>query len=54
VFKFLIIALLFSGSVYANPTADTAALARASGCMACHAVDRHMVGPSFREIINGR
>lgn len=39
----------------ANATAapaveDGAALARASGCMACHAVDRRMVGPSFRDI----
>jgi len=30
--------------------ADEAAFARASGCMACHAVDRRMVGPSFRDI----
>ncbi|HAZ60166.1 MAG TPA: cytochrome C', partial [Gammaproteobacteria bacterium] len=30
--------------------ADDAAFARASGCMACHAVDRRMVGPSFRDI----
>jgi len=25
-------------------------LARSKGCMACHAVDRRLVGPSFREI----
>lgn len=47
----LITSLLFAGSVYASPTTDAAAaLARSSGCMACHAVDRRMVGPSFREI----
>ena len=34
----------------AAPTTDAAALARASGCMWCHAVDRRMVGPSFRDI----
>jgi len=46
----LITSLLFAGSVYASPTTDTAALARSSGCMVCHAIDRRLVGPSFREI----
>lgn len=31
----------------ANASAD---LARTNGCMACHAVDRKLVGPAFRDV----
>jgi cytochrome c len=30
--------------------ADAMAIARANACMGCHAVDRKLVGPSFRQI----
>ncbi len=34
----------------ANALADGLALAKKSGCMACHAVDRKLVCPAFKEI----
>jgi len=34
------------------PAVASADLARSKNCMACHAVDRKMVGPSFRDIAN--
>lgn len=36
--------------VSTHALADGAALARKSGCMACHAVGSRMVGPSFKQI----
>ncbi len=30
--------------------ADAAALAQKKGCMACHAVDKKIVGPSYKEV----
>lgn len=36
--------------ISANALADGAALAKKSGCMACHAVDKRLVGPSFKEV----
>ena len=30
--------------------ADTKALATANNCLACHAVDRKLVGPAFKDI----
>ena len=29
---------------------DAAALAKAKNCMACHAVDKKLVGPSYKEV----
>lgn len=40
-----LLALLFTGPALAN-----ARLAEAKQCMQCHAVDRHVIGPSFRTI----
>ncbi len=37
-------------SAIAMPAMATEAMARANNCMACHAIDRKMVGPSFRDI----
>lgn len=44
--------LMFSAGLLipTQALADGEALARKSGCMACHAVDSRVVGPSFREI----
>lgn len=41
----LAVAALAAGPAFANKE-----LAGKSACMACHAVDRKMVGPSFQEI----
>lgn len=44
--------LMFSAGllVSTQALADGAALARKSGCMACHSVDSRVVGPSFKEV----
>ena len=34
----------------ASPVLASADLAKSKGCMACHAVDKKMVGPSYRDI----
>ncbi|MEY2618766.1 MAG: hypothetical protein RL522_1768 [Pseudomonadota bacterium] len=41
----LLAAALLAGPVYADP-----ALANAKNCMTCHAVDKDVLGPSFRKI----
>jgi cytochrome c len=38
-------ALAFMGSVHADEK-----LAQSSGCMTCHAIDKKVIGPSFKEI----
>jgi cytochrome c len=44
-------ALLASGNALANVDGAAALkLAQANACMACHAVDRKMVGPSYKDI----
>jgi cytochrome c len=45
--KYLIAAVFAIGTV---PAAASADLARSKNCMACHAVDRKLVGPSYRDI----
>tara|TARA_B110000971_G_scaffold23029_1_gene20810 strand:- start:448 stop:753 length:306 start_codon:yes stop_codon:yes gene_type:complete len=30
--------------------ADTLALAKANACLACHAIDRKLVGPAFKDV----
>jgi len=36
----------------AAQAADETALAQKSGCLACHAVDKKVVGPSYKEVAN--
>ena len=45
--KYLIAVLFvgFAGMAQANPD-----LARSKNCMACHAVERKLVGPSFKDV----
>lgn len=42
--------ILATGTVLAAPVLADEALARSKNCMACHAVDRKMVGPSYKDI----
>ena len=42
-------ATLAAGALAADATAGEA-LAKASGCLACHTVDKKLVGPSYKEI----
>jgi cytochrome c len=45
--KYLIALMLAAVSVPALASAD---LAKSKNCMACHAVDRKLVGPAFKDI----
>ncbi len=44
------VALLSTGAAQALDGAAATALAQKSACMACHAVERKMVGPSYKDI----
>lgn len=45
--KNLLLAVVFT---VATPVWATADLAKSRGCMACHAVDKKLVGPSYQDI----
>jgi len=45
--KYLIAMMLVAAAAPALSSAD---LARSKNCLACHAVERKLVGPSFRDI----
>lgn len=40
---------LASGALAADPKASEA-LAKASGCFACHSIDKKIVGPAYKEV----
>ncbi len=42
--------ILAASTVVAIPAIADEALARSKNCMACHAVDRKLVGPSYKDI----
>ena len=44
------IALMSAGAAQAVDGAAATALAQKSACMACHAVDRKMVGPAYKDV----
>jgi cytochrome c len=41
---------LFSGAALAQSAAAAKTLASKNACLACHAVDRKVVGPAFKEV----
>jgi cytochrome c len=41
---------LFAAATLSTPVLADQALATSKNCMACHAVDRKLVGPSFKDI----
>ena len=43
-------ALAAASLATAAQAADETALAQKSGCLACHAVDKKVVGPSYKEV----
>lgn len=45
------LALLFSAGAQAMDAAAAKALASKSACLACHAVDRKLVGPSYKDVV---
>lgn len=46
----LVSALVATGLVASAPAFANKDLATKSGCMACHAVDKKMVGPAYQEV----
>ena len=46
----LISALIATGLVASAPAFANKALATKNGCMACHAVDKKLVGPSYQDV----
>ncbi|HEY1043302.1 MAG TPA: c-type cytochrome [Telluria sp.] len=42
--------VLALAAIAATPAVASPDLAKAKNCMACHAVDKKLVGPSFKEI----
>ncbi|NJS37046.1 MAG: c-type cytochrome [Brachymonas sp.] len=45
-----VVALALTAAAYQAPAFADAALAQAKNCMACHAVDKKMVGPSYKDV----
>lgn len=43
-------ALIAAGLMVSAPAFANKALATKSGCMACHATDKKMVGPSYQDV----
>lgn len=48
--RVLIVAALFTCILSTPAFADGLENARKAGCLSCHAVDRKVVGPSFRDV----
>lgn len=48
--RFAIVALAAFGMLATGTAAANEKLAQSSGCMTCHAVDKKVVGPSYKEI----
>lgn len=51
--KFHHLVIILSAGLFVSATAladDGAALAKKSGCMNCHAVDKKLVGPAFKDV----
>ena len=43
-------AVFAAGAGYSLPVLADAELARAKNCMACHAVDKKLIGPSYKDV----
>ncbi len=48
--KALLIATLAVGAVVSTPALANLELAKAKNCMACHSVDKKVLGPSYKEV----
>ena len=48
--KAVYVALLAAGVVMAGQVQADEALAKAKNCMACHAVDKKLVGPAYKDV----
>ena len=48
--KGLTIALIAAGVAFAGQVAADEALAKAKNCLTCHAADKKIVGPSYKDV----
>ncbi|MBX9904190.1 MAG: c-type cytochrome [Burkholderiales bacterium] len=48
--KFVFAVLFAFGVLLSGNVAASEKLAQSSGCMTCHAIDRKVIGPSYKEI----
>lgn len=48
--KALLIAATVAGAVLAAPAFANADLAKAKNCLSCHAMDKKLVGPSYKDV----
>ena len=48
--KALVAAAVAAGLLSASPAFASEALAKSKNCLACHAVDKKMVGPAYKEV----
>ena len=48
--KALVAAAVAAGLLSASPAFASEALAKSKNCMACHAVDKKLVGPAYKEV----
>jgi cytochrome c len=48
--KLLVSALVAAGVVVAGPALASEDLAKAKNCLACHAADKKVVGPSYKDV----
>ena len=48
--KAMIVAMMAAGVVMAGQAQADEALAKAKNCMACHAVDKKLVGPAYKDV----
>jgi cytochrome c len=44
------LAALIAGAIAATPVLANEELAKKSACMACHAIDKKLVGPAYKEV----
>jgi cytochrome c len=48
--KSIYVAMIAAGLVIAGQAQADEALAKAKNCMACHAIDKKLVGPSYKDV----
>lgn len=48
--KAIIVAVMAAGVVMAGQVQADEALAKAKNCMACHQIDKKVVGPSYKDV----
>ncbi len=48
--KTLLLAVLCAGFAIGAPAQASADLAKAKNCMACHSIDKKVLGPGFRDV----